>query len=306
MRVAYFSDVHTEVRAGQTRIGWVPRHPERPRSFDHGPTGDYPLDLGPRLTDLAGAVDLVVLAGDVGRIRSRSTSEWPEDHATAGRYAEQVAAYLRAPVVLVPGNHEYYRGVFEEDREALLAESLKDVTVLDRGEARFPCGDKSLRVLGATLWTDYAAQGDPAFAMRFCEGRMNDHRLIRKRSGDTFRPEDALAEHRLARAWLAERLAEPHDGPTLVVTHHLPHSTLRHPMFERDSLGCGFYSDCDDLIEAAAKAQVAGWIYGHHHWSEERTFRGVRFLTAQAGYGEEDTRWSGVGVLEIGRVRRGR
>lgn len=298
MRVACFSDVHIEVRERMTRSGWVDRS-GTDRSFSYGPRGTYPLDLGPDLTPLLGAVDLLVLAGDVGRIRVPLPFSDDGCRVTAGRYAEQAAAFLGVPVVLVPGNHEYYRGVFEDDREALLADDLEGVTVLDRGEASFPCGGKRLRVLGATLWTDYAAMGDPAFAMRFCEGRINDHRLIRRRAGGPFRPEDAAAEHRLSRAWLAERLAAPHDGPTIVVTHHLPHSELGHPQFERDSLGCAFYSDCDDLLDAAAEASVAGWIYGHHHWSEEKTFRGVRFLTAQPGYGNEETMFSGPGILEV-------
>ena len=165
-----------------------------------------------------------MLAGDIGRMRSR------RDVSTL-RYAEQAARLLGCPAVVVPGNHEYYRGSFDAERDALLAARVDGVTVLDRGEARFPIAGGTLRVLGATLWTDYAANGDPPQAMRLAEEKIVDHHLITRRGGAPFRPEDALAEHRLSRAWLAERLAEPHAGPTLVVTHHVPHSAARHPGF---------------------------------------------------------------------------
>ncbi len=277
MRVLYFSDVHIEIRADGSRVPW---------------TEIYPLDLGPDLSAFAGTVDLVVLAGDIGTIRRRG------DVSTVA-YAEQVGGYLRCPVVVVPGNHEYYRGRFEDDREALIATTASGVTALDRGEIRVPFQDQSLRILGATLWTDYALLGDPRSAMRAAARNINDHRLIRRREGSMFMPADALAEHRLSRTWLAERLAEPHAGPTLVVTHHVPHSVAGHPGYVGDELSSAFCSDCDDLIAAAGAAQVVGWIFGHHHWCHDVEFRGVRLLSAQPGYPGERTGWSGPGVLEI-------
>lgn len=208
---------------------------------------------------------------------------------------------------MVPGNHEYYRGSFDEEREALLAARLEGVTVLDRGEARFRTPAGELRVLGATLWTDYAAHGDPAAAMRRAQEQLEDHRLIVRRGGAPFRPEDALAEHRASRAWLAARLAEPYQGPTLVVTHHAPHSAAHHPRLGITPLSPAFHSDCDELIDAAARAQVLAWVFGHHHWCHEVTLRGVRLVSAQAGYPGEVTNWTGPGVLSIpGAVGPGR
>ena len=40
--------------------------------------------------------------------------------------------------------------------------------------------------------------------------------------GGDFTPEQSIALHRASRDWLAEQLARPHDGPTLVVSHHAP------------------------------------------------------------------------------------
>src|SRR5690348_7963856 len=87
-----------------------------------------PLGYGPDLSPFAGAVDLLVLAGDIGRVHSTR-------NVSPLSYAEQAADFLGCPIILVPGNHEYYRGFFDEDRTALLAARRPGVIVLDRGEA---------------------------------------------------------------------------------------------------------------------------------------------------------------------------
>jgi hypothetical protein len=277
VRVLYFSDVHVEIRE-RDASPWC---------------GTLPLGYGPDLSPFAGAVDLLVLAGDIGRVRSTR-------NVSPLSYAGQAATFLGCPVILVPGNHEYYRGSFDEDRAALLTAERPGVTVLDRGEALIAHGATRLRVLGATLWTDYAAIGDRDAAMQAAEQEIDDHRLIRRHGGSApFLPEDALAEHLLSRDWLAGRLAEPHDGSTLIVTHHVPHLTACHPRHGLNALMPAFCSDCDDLIAAASAAGAVAWIFGHHHWSHSLEVHGVRLLAAQPGYPGEDTGWIGPGILEL-------
>jgi hypothetical protein len=159
-------------------------------------------------------------------------------------------------------------------------------------------------VLGATLWTDYATLGDPRQGMLDALNGIEDHRLITRRDGSPFLPEHALAEHRLSRAWLAQRLAEPHDGSTLVVTHHVPHSAARNPAFGITPLSPAFHSDCGELIDAAVRAGAQAWIFGHHHWSQELELRGLRLVSAQTGYPGEQTGWQGPGLLSISRRLR--
>ena len=274
-RVLYFSDVHIEIRERDTSSPWC---------------RTLPLGHGPDLSSFAGAVDLLVLAGDIGRVHSTR-------NVSPLSYAEQAAGFLGCPVILVPGNHEYYRGSFDEDRTALLAARRPGVTVLDRGAALIAHGTARLRVLGATQWTDYAAAGDRAAAMEAAEREIQDHRLIRRRAGSRRLPEDALSEHRLSRAWMAVKLAEPHDGPTIIVTHHVPHLSACHPRHGLNALTPAFCSDCDDLIAAASAAGAVAWIFGHHHWNQRLEVHGVKLLTAQPGYPGEDTGWTGPGVL---------
>ncbi|MBV1697957.1 MAG: metallophosphoesterase [Hyphomicrobiales bacterium] len=277
IRVLYFSDAHIEIRQSDESHPW---------------SETRPLGFGPDLRPFVGTVDLLVLAGDIGRIHSTR-------NVSPLSYAEQAAAFLGSQVILVPGNHEYYRGSFDEDRAALLTATNPGVVVLDRGEVVVRRSSRALRILGATLWTDYAVTGAREQAMVVAERQLHDHRLIQRSGSRPFLPKDALAEHQLSRAWLASKLAEAHDGPTLVVTHHVPHSAACHPTHGLNELGPAFCSDCDDLIAAASLAGVNAWIFGHHHWSHAVEVAGVRLFSAQPGYPGENTAWIGPGYLEL-------
>jgi predicted phosphohydrolase len=85
--------------------------------------------------------DLLILAGDIHR------------PVEALRWARE----LPIPIIYVPGNHEYY-GSSLPATDRLLRELVQDsnVTLLDCAEKRI--GD--LRVLGATLWTDFLLYGE--------------------------------------------------------------------------------------------------------------------------------------------------
>jgi DNA repair exonuclease SbcCD nuclease subunit len=96
VRILYFSDLHIEIQERETAAPW---------------SDTLPLGFGPELSKLVGAADLLILAGDIGRVRSRR-------NVSPLSYARQAADFLGCRVVLVPGNHEYYRGCFEEDRYA--------------------------------------------------------------------------------------------------------------------------------------------------------------------------------------------
>ena len=278
MQVLYFSDVHIEIRERGGSSPWC---------------NTLPLGFGPDLSPYRGVVDLLMLAGDIGRVHSTR-------NVSPLTYAEQAAAFLGCRVIFVPGNHEYYRGSFDEVRAALIMAKSADVTVLDRGEAVLTTASVHLRVLGATLWTDYAVTGNPEAAMAVVAREFHDHFLIRRSSGSLlFRPADALYEHRLSRLWLSCKLAELHSGPTLVVTHHVPHPAAAHPGHGLNELAPAFCSDCSDLIAMASSAGVRAWIFGHHHWSHSVEVNGVPLLSAQPGYPGEQTGWSGPGYFEL-------
>lgn len=278
MRILYYSDIHIEIRESETRIPWCDK---------------YPLDLGPDLSPFVDITDLVVLAGDIGPIR-------PRREVSAYLYALQVSEHLNCPVVLIPGNHEYYGGSFPDDRQAILQQSNQKVFVLDRGVAHIPCQGIVLRILGATLWTDYCLTGNQVLAMYDARGRLSDHRVIKMERDAPFLPDHALQEHMQTRQWLVENLAEAHSGPTIIVTHHVPHPLATNPKFGlNDRLAPAFASDCSELIHVAARAGVQAWIYGHNHANQIVEVNGVRLMSAQLGYPREVTGWTGPGTFEI-------
>ena len=72
MRIVYFSDVHIEIRESQPAAPW---------------SDTLPLGFGPELSTFAGAVDLLILAGDIGRVRSTR-------NASPLSYAREAADFL--------------------------------------------------------------------------------------------------------------------------------------------------------------------------------------------------------------------
>jgi len=92
---------------------------------------------------------------------------------------------------------------------------------------------------------------------------MNDFRFIRYGGRGRFVPKDARAIHLTQVRWLRIKLAEKFLGPTIVVTHHLPHRHSIHPRYEGSELNPSFASDLSDLMGPSALL----WIHGHTHES---------------------------------------
>jgi len=81
MRIVYFSDVHIEIRESQPAAPW---------------SDTLPLGFGPELSTFVGAADLLILAGDIGRVHSTR-------NVSPLSYAREAADFLGCGVVLVPG-----------------------------------------------------------------------------------------------------------------------------------------------------------------------------------------------------------
>jgi 3',5'-cyclic AMP phosphodiesterase CpdA len=93
-------------------------------------------------------------------------------------------------------------------------------------------------------------------------------------------PEDTLALHRTQRAWLQRALAEPFDGPTVVVTHHGPHRASLAPRFAADWVSTAFISE---LPPSFFDVPVL-WIHGHTHASFDYRVGRCRVLCNPRGY----------------------
>jgi hypothetical protein len=101
-----------------------------------------------------------------------------------------------------------------------------------------------------------------------------------------FTPDDSLALHRQARAWLEAELARPFGGKTIVVTHHGPHRLSVAERYAEDPVSAGFVSHLPELV----REPVALWIHGHTHTSFDYTVNGTRVVCNPRGYLDRRTR----------------
>jgi Icc-related predicted phosphoesterase len=203
---------------------------------------------------------------------------------------EELRHYVPAaiPVVMVAGNHEFYGlGLAQELAKAQATARGHNIHFLENDTINID----GVRFVGATLWTDYALFGSNArdACMQAAQSGLNDHRLIGLTTHGPhdrqFKPLDALAMHQQSRAYLDATLALPHDGPTVVVTHHAPHEKSVHPKFRAGSLTAAFVSDLAPLIDAR---QPALWVHGHTHSSFDYRVGATRVICNPAGYGHEN------------------
>ncbi|MGH2861660.1 MAG: metallophosphoesterase [Solirubrobacteraceae bacterium] len=213
--------------------------------------------------------DVVVLAGDVAP--GTAGIEWMRRHLD-GR-----------PVLYVAGNHEFYGhelpGLMPRLKDAARGTQIH---VLENDEIVID----GVRFLGCSLWSDFDFAGPESRAntMRICERLVNDYKQIHASDPDRpLRAQDTRDLHLASRAWLARRLAAPHDGPTVVVTHHAP-LVRRRPENPLMAIGGAFASDLSELM---GRTQVDLWIFGHIHRAVDTEVDGTRVLSNQRGYPHE-------------------
>ncbi len=209
--------------------------------------------------------DAVILAGDIAR--PKEAVAW--------------ASRLRKPVLYVPGNHEFYgssiRDTVEELRRLCAGTGIR---VLDNEEAVID----GVRFLGSTLWTDFMLEPEKREAA-MAEAQRFTHDFSRIRNGEApFSPADSAALFQANAAWLAGRLAQPHAGPTVVITHHAPSPRSIHPRFAGSLLNACFVSDAEHLIQGG---RAGLWIHGHTHDSFDYALKGTRMVCNPRGYAKD-------------------
>ena len=112
---------------------------------------------------------------------------------------------------------------------------------------------------------------------------MRDFSRIRlhEDGSELFTPDHAAALFRRDAAWLESRLTQPHEGPTVVITHHAPSRRSIHPRFADSPMNACFVSDAEYLIRPQ---RAALWIHGHTHDSFDYEVNGTRVLCNARGY----------------------
>ena len=218
------------------------------------------------------AADLIILAGDI-------------HNGTAG--IEWAARDLASrPVLYVPGNHEYYGTVRGPARDAMRAAAAQtaNVRLLDLDALV----ERGVRFVGATLWTDFDLFGPEhrAECEAAAERYITDFELIREATAAApeprrFRAADAIALHAEARAFVDAELSRPHDGPTVVVTHHAPSAASVVARYRTIATSAAFASRLEALVE---RHRPRFWIHGHMHNSLDYALGATRVVCNPMGY----------------------
>ena len=273
---------------------------------------DLHLEANPAFVPVpATGADLLVLAGDIGSYQVRrdgSVMDEPDWGLQRFSPLPQYAGWP-APVVFVPGNHEY-DALDLDQAHADLRKTCDRLGIqwLERETLQM----HGVRLIGTTLWSDYDALGEAAPAptpprhgragavtprratdplthrlqQREKAFRAANHYLVKmggQRRGRLF---DAEAMRELAlecQAWLRNALAEPFDGPTVVVTHFAPTLHSMDPRYGRSPGTAGFCNGLDDLLPLADL-----WLHGHLHCPTDVQVGRCRIKANPLGYHDKN------------------
>ena len=208
--------------------------------------------------------DVIILAGDIAKV------------ADGIHWARRTFPHKQ--IIYVPGNHEFYRTQRTETLSMMKsAAQTCGVHLLDDDEIIMD----GVRFLGATLWTDFCLFGAEMqqTAMAYGQRGLNDFRMIQEGRLGHLTPAHSVALHKQSLAWLQAKLAQPFDGQTVVVTHHLPSKLSVVDRFKDDLLSACFASELDDLFGKAAL-----WIHGHTHDNLDYEVNGTRVICNPRGY----------------------
>jgi Icc-related predicted phosphoesterase len=233
-----------------------------------------------RPTPAAGA-DLLVLAGDIGSYQPGSRL----DGTDFGLERFSPRAGWPTPVLYVPGNHEYDALEFEDAHARLRAACERLGIIWLEREQRVIGG---LRFIGTTLWADFDALAPASGSeLRRLKSR---HKALRaadfylRRNTALHHGQPLMAEGWRAlgltcQDWLRQALAQPFDGPTVVVTHFAPSLRSADPRYGLTPGTAGF---CNALDELLPRATV--WMHGHLHCRQDYTVAGCRVVANPLGY----------------------
>ena len=232
--------------------------------------------------------DVLVLAGDIWR------------PAEAIEWAKQSAI----PTIYVAGNHEFYGSdLISTIRDLRHLADGTEIRVLEKNEWHH----KGVRFLGCTLWSDYRFfSSDEQRTNGLAEAQviLRDFSRIRVSPDfdEKFTPAISQMLFDSSVAWLSERFDEPHDGPTVVVTHFAPSRRSVSPKFEDSQLNACFVSALEEHIE---HWQPDLWLHGHTHDSFDYAIGNTRVVCNPRGYARngvvENASFNPYLVIELGR-----
>lgn len=215
------------------------------------------------------------------------------------------------PVVATLGNHDFYRSSIDRALEhAQKRAAGTNVRVLEN--ETFILGD--LRIIGATLWTDFEVpwgieqelplEERMAMAFHVCPREVTDFagifRSDERREGETgfITIQEMIRRHKESRAYIEAELARPFDGKSMVLSHHAPSPRSINPIYKGYVSNAAFASDLSAVIQAGKPDY---WVHGHVHRFFDYTEGETRIICNARGHRDErETNGSSLGfVIDI-------
>ncbi|HEU5295006.1 MAG TPA: metallophosphoesterase [Burkholderiaceae bacterium] len=213
------------------------------------------------------AADVVVLAGDLHR--PVGAIEW--------------AQQFGKPTLFVAGNHEFYGGDLVTTLRQLREHAQGTaVRVLERDVWHHD----GVRFLGCTLWSDhrlYTSPQERELGLRQAGEQVRDFARIRVAPDfdDKLTPAVAQWLFDSSVAWLEAQFAQPHAGPTVVITHFAPSRLSIDDKFAGSLINACFVSDLEAHIR---RWQPRLWLHGHVHDSFDYRIGSTRVVANPRGY----------------------
>ncbi|QOI71033.1 putative serine/threonine protein phosphatase [Erwinia phage pEa_SNUABM_50] len=248
------------------------------------------------ISDIHGEIDFIkelpdqkdtilLIPGDIHEVKTYS----------AYRSIVEVLVNKYKDVVMVPGNHEYYRSNITKVHRKLkeLDDEFSNFHFLQDDFRVFEDGTDKVLVLGGTLWTDF--DGGNPLSKIMAKSMMNDYRYIRHGTpeyywGRKLIPDDVEFFHYKTKQFIkncVDKHREMCDNLKIVVmTHHAPSFQSVDSRYANDSSN-GFYCSNMDYYVGDINANV--WVHGHVHSSHDYMIGDTRIICNPRGYGNVHT-----------------
>jgi Icc-related predicted phosphoesterase len=184
-------------------------------------------------------------------------------------------------VVVIAGNHEFYRGKWVKSLQM-----LRDVYA-HYPNIHFLENDSyivdDVTFVGATLWTDMN-HGD-ALTLYTVTNEMSDFSIIRNdQAGHTkLRPAHTIIRHRNSLDYIKQLVSDQHDRKFVMVSHHAPTFTSVSDYHRDQHLINGAYaSNLSEFI--LDHPQIQYWVHGHMHTHCDYLVGDTRVMCNPRGY----------------------
>lgn len=216
--------------------------------------------------------DVVVLAGDI------------HTYCRHSEIIEQIPNHVQ--IVMVAGNHEYYRSEFHTVNNYLkhLETKHSNFKFLNNDSAVID----GVNFYGGTMYSDFYLYGQAEFWQTITDAQqfIYDFKVTQIDDDGKWRvwtTNDHLAEHKKFKDNLQHWIKETEGQKRVVVSHFVPHPKAIHPRWGRSALNGYFTSDMDKHM-----GWEGLWLYGHTHDSGDFIVGDTRCVGNPRGYGDEN------------------